>query len=315
MLPHLLALDLDYTACDRTRHLGRRTREALTAARAAGHIVCFATGRRDIDMHAFWPESTYADYLLLNNGGKLLHAADRAVLFNRLIDPPAARALIEHCLARNYQLHVVSGTFWAVNRWNDGLNEYVEQLGVRPVLYSTLEETPYDQVEGFMATQDLAGVCEAVKALRLPLSCTPAEDQCVDIMALGISKWDGLRRLAEGLDIPGADHCRRGLQQRPGDDPQCRHRRGGGQRSAGGAGRRRLCDGAHLRPGRRGGDYPAVPAVRDPAARRGLWICGTALLTAGQKSQKYPVYRGTYRRSRRPFRMQGRGLSPLNLTA
>lgn len=50
MLPYLLALDLDYTACDRTRHLSQRTREALTAARAAGHTICFATGRRDIDM-------------------------------------------------------------------------------------------------------------------------------------------------------------------------------------------------------------------------------------------------------------------------
>ena len=51
MLPYLLALDLDYTACDRTRHLSQRTREALTAARAAGHTICFATGRRDIDMY------------------------------------------------------------------------------------------------------------------------------------------------------------------------------------------------------------------------------------------------------------------------
>ena len=54
MLPYLLALDLDYTACDRTRHLSQRTRQALTAARAAGHTICFATGRRDIDMYPFW---------------------------------------------------------------------------------------------------------------------------------------------------------------------------------------------------------------------------------------------------------------------
>lgn len=202
MEPYLLALDLDFTACDRTRHLGLRTREALAAARAAGHTVCFATGRRDIDMYAFWPESTCADYLLLNNGGKLLRAADRAVLFNRPIDPRAARTLIEYCLANGLQLHVVSGEFWAVNRWNDGLNEYVEQLGTRPVLYSALEETPWDKVEGFMATEDLEAVCVAVEKLRLPMTCAPAEDRCVDIMARGISKWDGLRRLAERLNIP-----------------------------------------------------------------------------------------------------------------
>ena len=202
MLPYLLALDLDYTACDRTRHLSQRTRQALTAARAAGHTICFATGRRDIDRYPFWGESTYADYLLLNNGGKLLRAADRKVLFNQCIDPAASKVLIEHCLAHGYQLHVVSGERWVVNRWSEGLTEYVEHLGIAPVLYTKLEETPWEQVEGFMATEDLGPVCAAVEALRLPMNCTPAEDQCVDLMALGISKWGGLKRLSERLGVP-----------------------------------------------------------------------------------------------------------------
>lgn len=202
MLPHLLALDLDGTACNRAGHLGARTREALAAARAAGHTVCFATGRRDIDMFSFWPESTCADYLLLNNGGKLLRAADRTVLFNRLVEGEAARRLIALCLRENHQLHIVSGDYWAVNRWSDGLQEYVDYLGTAPVLYSALEETPWDRVEGFMATMDLQPVCRAIDELRLPMSYTLSEDQCVDIMPLGISKWGGLRRLAARLDIP-----------------------------------------------------------------------------------------------------------------
>ena len=43
-------------------------------------------------MFSFWPESAFADYLLLNNGGKLIRTADNAVLFNRTILPePAGR--------------------------------------------------------------------------------------------------------------------------------------------------------------------------------------------------------------------------------
>lgn len=202
MLPHLLALDLDGTACDRLGHLGERTKAALAAARAAGHVVCFASGRRDIDMFAFWPESTHADYLLLNNGGKLMRAAGREVLFNQLIDPEASRTLIRHCLDRDYQLHVISGEYWAINRWSEGLQEYVDLLGTAPVLYRSVEETPWDRVEGFMATMDLVPVCRAIDQLGLPMSYTPSEDQCVDIMTLGISKWGGLRRLAERLGIP-----------------------------------------------------------------------------------------------------------------
>ena len=53
-----------------------------------------------------------------------------------------------------------------------------------------------------MATIDLEPVCRFIDQLRLPMSYTPSEDQCVDIMTLGISKWGGLQRLARLLEIP-----------------------------------------------------------------------------------------------------------------
>lgn len=202
MGPYLFAFDLDGTACDDTGHLGERTKRAFTAARAQGHLICFATGRRDIDMYSFWEESRYGDYLLLNNGGKLIRTEDRAVLFNDLIAPDAAKQLIEHCLKNDEQLHVISGNYWAVNRWSDGLQSYVDQLGTGPLRYSTLEELPWQRVEGFMATADLAPICGYIKANKLPLSCAPSEPGCVDIMAPGISKRGGLERLIRALGIP-----------------------------------------------------------------------------------------------------------------
>lgn len=200
----LLALDLDGTACDSTGHLGEATKRALTAARARGHVVCFATGRRDVDMHAFWDESKFADYLLLNNGGKLIRTSDDAVLFNRSIDPEAAKTLISYCLDHGYQLHVIGGGYWGVNRWNDSLTGYADQLGIAPALYGALEDTPWRDVEGFMATADLESVCRYLDHAGLPMCYTPSEPDCVDIMAPGISKWGGLERLARMLDIPNA---------------------------------------------------------------------------------------------------------------
>lgn len=202
--PWLLALDLDGTACGSDGHLGERTKRALTAVRAKGHVVCFATGRRDADMNAFWDESRFADYLLLNNGGKLVRTADMAVLANRLIDPEAAKALIGHCLEHGYQLHVLSGGYWGINRWNDSLCGYAAQLGVAPTLYSVLEDTPWRAVEGFMATVDREPICRWLDRAGLPVGCTPSEPGCVDIMAPEISKWNGLEGLARRLGIPGA---------------------------------------------------------------------------------------------------------------
>lgn len=200
----LLALDLDGTACDSTGHLGEATKRALTAARARGHVVCFATGRRDVDMHAFWDESKFADYLLLNNGGKLIRTADHAVLFNRSIDPDAAKTLISYCLRHNYQLHVIGGDYWGVNRWNDSLRDYANQIGIAPTLYNTLEDTPWHDVDGFMATVDLESVCRYLDRSGLPMCYTPSEPDCVDIMAPGIGKWGGLEQLARMLGIPNA---------------------------------------------------------------------------------------------------------------
>ena len=135
MKPCLLALDLDGTACNDQSRLGEKTKQALLAARSRGHVVVFASGRRDIDMVSMGDSHRCADYLVLNNGGKLIRTSDGAVLFNELIDAGAACSLITHCLEHNYLLHVVSGMYWAVNRWDEGLQKYVDPAAREPSLY------------------------------------------------------------------------------------------------------------------------------------------------------------------------------------
>jgi len=201
-MPYLLALDLDGTTVDSRGKLGQRTKRALLRAREQGHLVVFATGRRDIDMYAFWEESRYADFLLLNNGGKLMRAEDQAVFFNHRIAPEASRKLIRKCLEKDWQLHVISEGYWAVNRWNTGLREYVDLLGTAPIGYQTLEDTPWETVEGFMATVDREQICAYIDREGLPLAYTPSEDACTDIMTRGISKWGGLQELMAMKGIP-----------------------------------------------------------------------------------------------------------------
>lgn len=200
-MPYLLALDLDGTTVDRNGKLGFKTKTALLAARERGHLVVFATGRRDIDMFSFWEEIRYADFLLLNNGAKLMTTDTKEVLFNHVIGPEAARHLIEKCLSENWQLHVTSGDYWAVNKWNDGLQSYIDYLGTAPTRYARLEDTPWQNVEGFMVTADRKPVCRYIAEAGLPLACTLSEDACVDIMTQNISKWGGLQELMALLGI------------------------------------------------------------------------------------------------------------------
>ena len=200
-MPYLLALDLDGTTVDRNGKLGFKTKTALLAARERGHLVVFATGRRDIDMFSFWEEIRYADFLLLNNGAKLMTTDTKEVLFNHVIGPEAARHLIEKCLSENWQLHVTSGDYWAVNKWNDGLQSYIDYLGTAPTRYARLEDAPWQNVEGFMVTADRKPVCRYIAEAGLPLACPLSEDACVDIMTQNISKWGGLQELMALLGI------------------------------------------------------------------------------------------------------------------
>ena len=70
-VPALLVLDLDGTTCDDQGNISRENRRALQWVRSQGNMVCFATGRREVDMLPLGDVSDCADYLLLNNGGKL----------------------------------------------------------------------------------------------------------------------------------------------------------------------------------------------------------------------------------------------------
>lgn len=202
MEPWLLALDLDGTTCNDEGCLGEKTKQALAAARRAGHTVVFATGRRDVDMLPLGEDYRCADYLALNNGGKLVRTADGAVLANTLVDPAAARTLVERCLKEDWILHVVSGLYWSVNRRDEGLWDYVEKVGVVPKLFDSPDQVPLDAIEGFMATADRDPICRFIDEAGLPLVHVHSEPACVDIMPGGITKWHGLSKLAEILKVP-----------------------------------------------------------------------------------------------------------------
>lgn len=196
---------MDGTACDATGHLSENTKEALNALRSRGHLICFITGRRDMDMAPFWEDAQYADYLLMNNGGKLMLPKSREILFQSYVPKETAERLIFFCLKENLQLHVLGTNSWYVNKWSQGLQDYTDYLGVSPKLYSELSKLDTAHIEGFYVTDDAVKVCEFMRIQNLPLSYALSEDNCVDIMPRQVSKRSGLAQLGEMLNIPKED--------------------------------------------------------------------------------------------------------------
>lgn len=192
----LLALDLDGTSLEDGGSLGEENRAALLRARRVGWTVCFVTGRREVDMRPLGDLSRWVDYLLLNNGGKLIRAADGEVLRNVLVNGRDSRALAEGCLEHGWQLYAVSGRRWWVNLITASGRAYAEHLGVQPMGFSRAEELPWRELEGFMITRDARRVSDWIAAQGLELEVLFSEPDTIDVMQRGVCKRSGVCALA-----------------------------------------------------------------------------------------------------------------------
>lgn len=198
----LLAFDLDGTAVCDDYSLGEQSKEAIRQARENGHIVAFVSGRRDIDMLTMGEDQWCVDYHILNTGGKIIRCRDRAVLYNDLIPPQVCKKLISHCLEEELQLQICSGMTWQVTKMTEQTLEYAREVGVIPQIIDSLDMTDWQEgLEGFMATQDWDGVAEFIDRALPEIYYINSEPGCIDIMAAGVTKWNGVRMLAEMLHI------------------------------------------------------------------------------------------------------------------
>jgi len=203
----LLAMDLDGTAVRDDYSMGELTRKSIEDAKDAGHIIAFVSGRREIDMLTMSEEEAgCADYQILNNGGKILRCDDHSVLYNRLIAPGPCRKLIQYCLDRDLQLQICSCRTWQVTVMTEHTMEYAEEVGVIPKVVRSLEEAEWREgLEGFMATRDLEAIGKYIDEALPAMYYVSSEPGCIDIMSVGATKWNGVKKLADQLNIPRDD--------------------------------------------------------------------------------------------------------------
>lgn len=204
-MKRLLCLDMDGTLLQDDGGLGAATMDVLRRIRKRGHVVSFATGRGEIDMFRCQHLYRFADYMLMGNGGKLLETSSGQTLFRQTVPQGPARKLMEFCLERDLHLYVMMGPRYAVNKITPGVKQYVEEIGVYPKLFSSIEEIDLEAVESFMVSGDQDAVARLVREEHLPLLCVPSEPGCCDILPAGAGKWQGVQRLSEMLRIPVSD--------------------------------------------------------------------------------------------------------------
>ena len=71
---------------------------------------------------------------------------------------------------------------------------------VIPEIINSLEETDWKYgLEGFMATQDMTDVAAYIDECIPEVYYVSSKPNCIDVMAKGVSKWNGIQLLADML--------------------------------------------------------------------------------------------------------------------
>lgn len=201
----LLAMDLDGTACKDDYSMSLSSIEAIKKAQDKGHIVAYVSGRRDVDMLTLGDEKWCVDYQILNNGGKIICSKDKKIIMNLTIDKKTSKDLINYALSNDLQLHICNGMIWQVTKMTEGTMNYARKVGVIPEVVDSLKKIDYEAIEGFMATSDLKPIAEYIDNNLYALCYNHSEPGTIDIMKSGVSKWNGVKALADILNIDYKD--------------------------------------------------------------------------------------------------------------
>lgn len=194
----LLAVDLDGTAVGDDYRLKNLDRIAIQKAKEKGFVTAFVTGRRDMDMRSLDKEDYCVEYLVLNNGGKIIRCSDKKVIYNQRIPETECRTLIEYCMKEQLELHICDGSFWAVNIMTDETREYADDIKMIPQRYHNTQDIDMSEgLEGFMALRDFEKIGNYIDTYLSGIIYTLSEPECIDIMADGISKWKGIEIIAD----------------------------------------------------------------------------------------------------------------------
>lgn len=197
----MLALDLDGTTFGVRTELSEANRRSLAAAKEAGTVVCFVTGRKSVE--PIFHLCELADYFVLNNGGTVVTAPGMEQLYTTLVGRSDMLRLIDFCLAQDSAiLHLISGDYWGVNRITPGVLKQREEYEGTPVIYRSAADLPFETLDGFVVSEDYGPVREFIEREGLRLTCAVANATSMDVMPEGVNKWRGASYVATREGIP-----------------------------------------------------------------------------------------------------------------
>jgi len=199
----LLALDLDGTLLDDDGNLHPDTIESLIHVRQNAVLICFVTGRCEFEIVPLQEFFPLADFVIINNGSKVMDIKQQNTLSQKFISSEDARKIINFCLQNNFLLHIKAGSSWGVNLINESVRHFASSVKRNPFVYKSVVESLLDHVDGFSITTESAcrGVNELISRYSLELYIINSEPGYYDILRKDVSKYQGISLIAKEFNI------------------------------------------------------------------------------------------------------------------
>lgn len=210
----LIALDLDDTLLDSQKRLPERNKKALEACIARGILIVPCTGRIVLGI----PEEILGlpgiRYAITVNGGTLTDLKEDKILDERLLSPQTAAEIYQ--MTEAYQVMCdayIKGAGYSNRRCYENMDKYRLPPVVQELIRKT--RTPVDSVRDyivshnckvdklnlFFADQEERAKMRSELKERGDVLVSSSFPNNLEINALGASKGEGIRRLAEILGL------------------------------------------------------------------------------------------------------------------
>lgn len=205
----LLAVDLDGTLVAKDGRGPREAREPFARLRAHGVEIAIATGRMvQSAQQIFADAGVERGYIVALNGAELWsYPLGKEPLWQRAIDPDAARRAVEICLAHHAEVQgYVHGELRILQR-TPQTEAYARRTRVPSHLVAVpqLAASP-QKLLALLAPEKTGGLLHALRAaLGGALDCFRSEPNFVEIVPPGVHKGVALAALADRLHLPLSD--------------------------------------------------------------------------------------------------------------
>lgn len=213
----LLAVDMDATALNSNKQLGKKTIEAMEKALAAGRHVLFCTGRGISFVSPYIEQVRGMRYAVTASGAEVLDVEQGESILKCSLDPETVKYIIaaamgSYCLPVIYMNGESYGTAWTVDNTEDfGLKAFEPIYRKRMILcedafaYFMENPQPVEKLNLFFADNSTAA--ELLPRIKeLPMRFTTLTSHSMEINAVGVSKARGLEVLCKRLGLT-MDEC------------------------------------------------------------------------------------------------------------